>query len=71
MYGGVMGGRMVAIIVVIKIFGILYNCFRLKVRPLHLTPHTMLVKVMMTPLTLATLNLQALMIPMTAHSNTR
>ena len=47
-----------------------FDCSRVKVRPFSLTPHMiMVVKVMMTPLTSATLNLQTLMVPMIGHSN--
>ena len=56
--------------VIIVIINNSFGCFRVKVRPLSLTPHMiMIVKVMMTPMTFATLNLQSLMIPMTTHSN--
>ena len=58
-------GRYIRIIIIIS-----FDCSRVKVRPFSLTPHTiMIMKVMMTPLTLATLNLQTLMVPMIGHSN--
>ena len=58
-------GRYMHIIVIIS-----FDCSRVKVRPFSFTPHMiMIVKVMMTPLTSATLNLRTLMVPMIGHSN--